>query len=132
YRDLILDAGKMPAVRTPPSGRDWDRRRPAGNPASAALHQLDAVAIGVFDKGDDRAAMRHRAGRTRDLDPGGAELLARLVDIGHADCEMTKGAAEIVGLGLFPVVGQLDHRRIGLLAVADKGKGELAGRVVTL
>src|SRR4029077_8086971 len=35
---------------------------------SAPLHQLDAVIVGVFDKGDDRAAMRHGTGRSRDLD----------------------------------------------------------------
>ena len=96
------------------------------------LHQLDAVAVGVFDKGDDRAAMRHRAGRARHLDPGGGELFAGLVDIGHADREMAEGAAQRIGLRLIPVMGQLDHRRIGFVAIADKRQGELAGRVIAL
>src|SRR5439155_12284130 len=103
-----------------------------GARASAALDQLDAVAVRVFDKGDDRAAMRHRAGRTGDLDPGRAERFARLVDVRHADRQMAEGAAEAIRLFLAPIMGQLDDRAVGLLAIADKGEGELAGRVVAL
>ena len=69
--------------------------------------------------------MRHRPGRARDLDPGGAQLPAGLVDIGHADREMPEGAAERVGFGLLPVMGQLDDRAVGLVAIADKGQRDL-------
>ena len=38
--------------------------------------------------------MRHRTGRARDLDVGGGELLAGLVDIGNADREMAEAWRE--------------------------------------
>src|SRR5580692_8208904 len=87
--------------------------------------QLYLVAIGVIDKRDHRAAMRHRPGRARDLDAGLGEALAGRVDIGHADGEMAEPAAERVGLGLLPIMGQFDHRAVLLVAIADEGEGEL-------
>ena len=44
---------------------------------------------------------------------------------------MTKGAAQVVGLRLAPIVGQLDHRVVALVAVTDKGEGELPARVIS-
>src|SRR5436190_5517644 len=94
-------------------------------PLLGPLDQFDAVAVGVLDKGNHRAAMRHRACRARDLDPCGGKLLAGLVDVRHANREMAEAAAERIGLGLLPIVGQLDDRAVVLVAIADKGEGEL-------
>src|ERR1051325_278108 len=76
--------------------------------------------------------MRHRACGARDLDPGGGEALAGLVDIRNANREVAKTAAQRIGLLLIPVVGQLNDRAVGLVAIADKGERELAGWVVAL
>ena len=45
---------------------------------------------------------------------------------------MAEGGAQRIRLFLVPIVGQLDDRAVGLIAVADKGQGELAGRVIAL
>src|SRR5690349_11017408 len=84
---------------------------------SATLNELDLVAVGIFDKGDHRRAELHRAGRPRDLDPGLAQRFAGGIDVGHADREMAEGAAEIVGLLLVPVMGELDDRAVVLVAI---------------
>src|ERR1700730_9285975 len=74
--------------------------------------------------------MCHWTGWPRYLDARGGESLASLVYVGHPDREVAKGAAQRVGFGLIPVVGQLDHGIVGLVAISDKGESELAGRVI--
>src|SRR5205814_8640294 len=59
-------------------------------------------------------------------------LLASLVDVRHADREMAEAAAEGIGLRLLPIMGQLDDGAVVLIAIADKGQGEFAGRIVAL
>jgi len=74
--------------------------------------------------------MGHRTSGPRDLDTCCGEAFAGLVDVGNTDREMAKRAAQIIRLGLIPVMGQFDHRIVVLVAVADKSQGELAGRIV--
>ena len=57
----------------------------------------------------------HRPGRTGDADlPPPLQRLANAVHIGDRDREMAESRAEIVSGLLIPVVGQLDHRVVGL------------------
>ena len=72
------------------------------------LDQLDLVAVGILDEGDNGGAELHRSGRARDLAAGFGDLFAQAIDVRHADREMAEAAAQIVGLLLVPVVGQLD------------------------
>src|SRR4029077_3863193 len=81
---------------------------------------------------DYRAAMRHRASRARYLYPGSGKTLAGLVDIGHPDSEMAEGTAQIIWLGLSPIVGQLYHGIACLVAISDESERKLAGRIVAL
>src|SRR5579883_459209 len=95
---------------------------------SATFDELDLVAVGILDEGDDGGAELHRARRPRDLDAGLAQLLAGRIDIGHADREMAEGGADRIRLLLIPVIGELDHRIGRLVAIADKGEGVAAFR----
>ena len=49
--------------------------------------------------------MGHRTSGPRDLDTCCGEAFAGLVDVGNTDRQMTKGAAQVVGPRLAPVVG---------------------------
>src|SRR6059036_729129 len=93
------------------------------------LDQLDFVAGRVFDERDHRAAVLHRPGLTHDLDPFCLELGARLVDVIHAYGQVTESVAQLV-TGRSPVIGQLNHRIVLLVAVADKRQSEFAAGVV--
>ena len=110
------------------------RRQEAGRPERRqtlrALDQLDPIAVRILDKGDDRPAMRHRTSRPRDVDARRSKALAGLVDVRNTDRQMTKGTAQVIGLGLTPVMGQLDHGIAALVAVTDKGEGKLPGRII--
>src|SRR5690606_20038813 len=54
----------------------------SGSPARRLfLDELDAIAVGVFDKGDHRRAVFHRSGRAHDLAAATGDLLARLVRV---------------------------------------------------
>jgi hypothetical protein len=69
--------------------------------------------------------MFHRARLAHDLDSFGAQLVASFVDVRHAEGDMAKAVADIVGVGV-PVIGELDDR-VGLLrTVADEGVGKTA------
>src|SRR5207237_4788618 len=96
---------------------------------SRALDELDLVAVRILDERDHAAAELHRAGLARDLAALRLHGLARLVDIGHAERDVAEAVAEIVGLRV-PVVGELDHRLLALVAVAHEGERELAVGIV--
>src|SRR5215472_14097443 len=89
---------------------------------SATLNELDLVAVGILDEGNDGGAEFHRTRRPRDLDAGWLETLAGGIDVGDADGEMAEGGADGIGLLLVPVVGELDHRAAVLAAVADESE----------
>src|SRR6185437_1879080 len=103
-----------------PAGRS--SRRVSMRPASATLDPLDLVAVGILDKGDDGGAELHRARRAGDLDAFLAELVAGGIDVGDTDGEMAEGGSERIGLLLVPIVGELDDRAAGLVAIADEGQ----------
>ncbi len=90
------------------------------------LDELDLVAVGVFDEGDDGGAVLHRTRRPGKGDPFRLQALAGGVYVRNADGHVPETATQVVGLVLVPVVGQLDHCVIGLGAIADEGEGELA------
>src|SRR5690349_16997182 len=90
--------------------------------ASATLDQLDLVAVGILDEGDDGGAELHRARRARDLDAFLAELVAGGIDVGDADGEMAEGRAERVGFFLVPGEGNRGAAAAGLAAIADEGE----------
>src|SRR6516162_10804288 len=94
------------------------------------LDELDPIAVGIFDEGNHRAAMRHRAGWSRDFDTRRGETLAGLVNVRHANREVAKGATQIVRLGLVPIVGQLDHSIAGLVAIPNKSECKFSRWVI--
>ena len=73
--------------------------------------------------------MLHRPGLTGDLAAAALHFLARLVGVIDRDRDVAVGVAELVFFHA-PVAGELEHRRIRLLAVADEGEGEFTLRVV--
>src|ERR1700752_3948556 len=95
---------------------------------SATLDELDLVAVGILDEGDDGGAELHRSCRARDLDARFFQALAGGVDIGDADSEMAEGGADGIGLLLVPIVGKLEHRAALLAAIADESEGVAALR----
>src|SRR5690348_10849569 len=99
---------------------------------SATLDELDLVAVGILDEGDDRGAEFHRARRARNLDPSLLQALAGGVDIGDADRQMTEGGADGVRLLLIPIVGELEHRAALLDAISDESEGIAALRHLAL
>src|SRR5260221_4679685 len=112
--------------------RDPGVSRPAPQPRwqLEPVDQLDLVAVGILDEGDHRSAALDRAGGTRNLHAAGDEPLADAVELVDADGEGAKGGAGIIGLLAIPVMRQLDHRRILLVAIADEGDGIAPGLVV--
>jgi hypothetical protein len=74
--------------------------------------------------------MRHRTRWSRDLDTRRSKALAGLVDVRNTERQMTEGAAQVVGFGLVPVMGQLDHSIAALVAVTDKGEGKLPAGII--
>ena len=68
--------------------------------------------------------MLHGPGLAGDLDTVGPQEIARLVDAGHFDGDVAKAVALVVGLGLVPVVGQLEGGVARFRAIADEGIGE--------
>ena len=93
------------------------------------LDELDLVAVGVFDEGDDRRAVLHRAGFASDLAAAFLDLVTGFVGIVDFQGDVAVAAAQVVLVGV-PVVGQLDDGAFGLVLVADKGQRELAVRIV--
>src|SRR5580765_1102684 len=85
------------------------------------LDELDLVAVGVFDEGDDRSAALDRAGFACDLAAAAANCIAGLGDVGNADGDVAEGAAEVVALDPV-VVGELEHGGAVLGVVADEGE----------
>src|SRR5258708_2935311 len=100
--------------------------------ASATLNELDLVPVGILDEGDDGGAELHRPRRARDLDAFLGELVAGGIDVADPDGEMAERGAEHIGFLLVPIVGELDHRAAGLVAIADKGEGIAALRHLAL
>src|SRR5262249_43269284 len=92
----------------------------------AELDQLDLVAVRIFDEGDLRAAVLHRARLADDLGPLAPELVAGLVDVVDAERDVPGGGG---GLGV-PVVRELDHGVIALVTVADEGQCESPAGIV--
>ena len=76
--------------------------------------------------------MLHRPWRARDFDAVRFEALAGGVDVGHADRQVAETLAQRVRLLLPPVVGELDHRFVGFVAVADEGQRELAAGILLI
>src|SRR5580658_4780809 len=117
----------------PAAPRSSTLRSMRGAPApSLMLDELDLVAVGILDEGDDGRAEFHRARRPRDLDAFLGERRAGGIGIGNADRQMAEGRADRVRLFLVPVVGELDHGIAGLLAVADEGEAIAALRHLLL
>src|SRR6267142_4725313 len=100
-------------------GRRTSRRRTTR--ASARLDELDLVAVGIFDEGDDRGAALHRTRLARHLAAVGAHLVARLLHVRHTDRHMAEGGAELVALDAV-VVGELEDCGALLVVVADEGE----------
>ena len=67
-------------------------------------------------------------GFAHDFRASGAELIAGLVDIVHAQSQMPESVAQIVKMSV-PIIRQFHDRVIAFVAVTDKGQGELAGRI---
>src|SRR5262249_9561571 len=111
---------------------DDRRARPRRAVGLLALDQLDLVAVGIFDERDDSRAEFHRPRRTRDLAARLGDLLAHAVHVRHADSELPEAGAELVGLLLIPVVGQLDYGMLLFVAIADESQRVLAFRDLTL
>jgi len=74
------------------------------------------------------AAMCHGARFAHDFRASGAELIAGLVDIVHAQSQMPESVSQIVKMSV-PIIRQFHDRVIAFVAVTDKGQGELAGRL---
>lgn len=85
--------------------------------------------IRVLDERQDAGAMLHRPRLTGDLAATGADVCAGLVDIFDFQGNMPVAVAQLVFFHA-PVVGQLDHAVVRLVAVADEGQGELAFRII--
>ena len=94
------------------------------------LDQLQLVAIGILHEGDHRAPLAHRPRFAHHLAPLGADRLTGGNDVVHPDGDVAVGAAELIAVRI-PVMGEFQHRRIRLLAVAHKGQGETAAGVIT-
>ena len=54
------------------------------------LNQLDPVAVGVLDEGDDAIAPFHRSGFSGDCDAFFFKLLASGINIGHIDAQVAQ------------------------------------------
>src|SRR4051812_14088918 len=100
---------------TPTSG--WELR-------ALRFDELDLVAVGVFDEGDDRGAALDRAGLASDLAAAAAYAVAGLRDVGNADRDVAIGAAEVVALDAV-VVGELEHGGAALGGGADQRAGRI-------
>ena len=72
----------------------------AGEPLArglrAPLDELDLVAVGILDEGDDRGAALHRAGFARDLAAGAAHRAHAAATSGTLDGDVAEGAADLV------------------------------------
>src|SRR5581483_10393510 len=99
----------------------WQTARPPGS--AFALDELYLVAVRILDESNHRRPMLHGSGLARDPAAALPDFLASLVGVVDGDRDMTVAVAHVVFRGV-PVVGKLDYRFIGLVAVSDKGKGE--------
>ena len=91
---------------------------------STQLNQLNLVAVRIFNEGDHRAAVLHRSSFADDFNAFGLEVGAHLVNVVHAQCEMTKRITLIV-TGCSPVMSQFDDGIIFFVAITNKRKGKL-------
>src|ERR1700757_3479504 len=80
----------------------------------AAVDQLDAVAVGILDEADQRAAFAHPVGLAFGLDALLLQLRERRLEVVDADGDVPVAGAEVVGAAVV-VEGQLEHR----VVVAD-------------
>src|SRR6185312_332999 len=119
-RMLSLPGWSTVTCATRPAARSSMRVSMRG--VSATLDQLDLVAVGILDEGDDGGAELHRARCARDLDAFLGELIAGGIDVRDTDGEMAEGRAERIGLLLVPIIGKLDDGAAGLVAIADEGE----------
>src|SRR3569623_466851 len=94
-----------------------------------AFDQFELVTVRVLHESDHRAAMLHRPGLARHFAAALFDFVASGANIVHADGDMPKGVAELV-LVHAPVVGELDHRLLALVAVADEGERALAVGII--
>src|SRR5699024_7513134 len=99
--------------------------------STVSLNELNLVAIGIFDKGDDGGAVLHGPGFTYQV----AALLADAVTgrIGDFDFNgnMSVAITQIVGSGM-PVVRELEHDTFVLILIAHKSQGETAIGIIFL
>src|ERR1035437_8485827 len=84
----------------------------------APADQLDFVAVGIDDEGDDRGSTLHRTGLADHRSTKTLDLSAGHIDVVDFDGDMAETTAKIVVIDA-PVVGQLDDRGLAFLAVAD-------------
>ena len=98
--------------------------------AGSELNQLQLVAIGILHEGDHRAPLTHGPRFTHHLAPLAADRFAGAHDVVDTDGDVAVGRAQVIAAGV-PVVGELNHSRVGFLAVAQKGQGETAAGVIT-
>src|SRR3569623_1902894 len=94
-----------------------------------AFDQFELVTVRVLHESDHRAAMLHRPGLARHFAAALFVFVASGAYIVHADGDMHKSVAELV-LVHAPVVGELDHRLLALVSVADEGERELAVGII--
>src|SRR6185437_13882479 len=119
-RMLSLPGWSTVTWATRPAARSSSRVPMRGD--SATLDQLDLVAVGILDEGDDGGAELHRPRRAGDLDAFLGKFVAGGIDVGDADGEMAECRAELIRLFLVPVVGELDDRAAGLVAITHEGE----------
>ena len=87
------------------------------------IDELNPVAVGVFDKRDMGAAVRHRSRLADNLGGPAVQVIASFVNVFDAKGQVAECIAEIVFEG-FPSVSQFDDGVAGFVAVADKRQGE--------
>jgi hypothetical protein len=73
--------------------------------------------------------MLHRAGFARDLAAQRAHLITGGSGVGHFHGNMAVAVAQFIAGGV-PVMGELNHRVVSLVAVTNKSQGETAFWVV--
>ena len=85
--------------------------------------------VRILDEGQDARAVLHRARFAGDLATAAANILAGLVDVLDFQSDVAVSGTQLIVLDA-PVVGQLDHTVMRLVAVTDEGQGELAVRII--
>src|SRR5207253_3231493 len=85
----------------------------------SALDQLDLVAVRILNERDHRVAAFDGPGFTRDGAAFGTHRIACGSGVVDLDGDVTERAAEVVAIHAV-VVRELEHGRVGFVAVADE------------